>query len=125
MPRLDQADIGQSILLTSIPIRADDRRRLAGRAQPEPTDLRENIERRDGPIRLDRGLNDCQQLPLQGSMVSFGPLSQPSHNVVRGILDREIDGNSSSSTPFWIPLYRGDRADGIALFVPVCHSASA
>jgi hypothetical protein len=63
---------------------------LAGGLHPKPTDFGQDVGR-SGRLIVPRGsLDDCQEFALQRPVMPYRPLPQSLHDVVRGVLDREI-----------------------------------
>jgi hypothetical protein len=85
--------------LTAIASRADQGGSLARGVQAKPMHLGKDVGGRHRSVLLDGGLDDCQQLALQGAVMPRGALAQAVNHPVGCVLDREVDGQGSKNAP--------------------------
>jgi hypothetical protein len=77
----------------------DNVRSLGRCVHAKAVDFREQLERTQVMLALDRLFDDGEQFALQGPTMAFRPSPQPLHNIGGNVLDREIDSHGSKMPP--------------------------
>jgi hypothetical protein len=77
--------------LTALTVGPDDGGRLGWRAEAKAADLGKELGGAQRALGPDRVLDDGKQLALQRSMMALRPPPKALDDLVRRVLDREID----------------------------------
>ncbi len=90
-PKTSAAMAEASTTLTVIPVRADHGGGFGWSSQPEALDRREKLVGAQALLGPYRFLEDGQKLALKRPMIAARPLAQAPDDLVRRILDGQID----------------------------------